>query len=165
MEKYSVYEMTAQIPYKQRKDIGRGCALIDEEPKLIARFDTMEEAREELKKYTSKVEFVKHVVSYYQVTEYCIEIAEFDEDGEFVSGSDYDFVLFPVISFLELKHGDRIISPVDSEVNEIYVDTFGEMYLTCGPKSLFPIGQFDPNDFYLYDGYKNIGEIDEEFFK
>lgn len=95
VEKYSVYKHHLQIPYKLRKDIVSGCTLYDEEPELIARFNTMEEAKAELAKYKSSVEFVKHTVSYYDVTEYCIEIADFDEEGEFVSGSDYDFLELP----------------------------------------------------------------------
>lgn len=41
-------------------------------------------------------------------------------------------------SFDNLKHGDKIISPIDNEVTEFYINKDGEKYLT-GKKSLFSI--------------------------
>ena len=32
-------------------------------------------------------------------------------------------------------------------------------------KSLFDLFQFDEKDFYFYDGNKQIGEVDKEYFK
>ena len=66
-------------------------------------------------------------------------------------------------SFYNLKHGDKIISPIDSEVTGFYIDKDGEMFLES-PMCLFASYQFDPDDFYIYDGEKDIGEIDKEFF-
>ena len=67
-------------------------------------------------------------------------------------------------SFNELKDGDKIISPIDNEVTGFRIDKYdGEIYLTS-ENSVFPIFQFDPNDFYIYDGEKQIGEIDKEYF-
>ena len=66
-------------------------------------------------------------------------------------------------SFNELKDGDKIISPIDNEVTGFRIDKYdGERYLT-GPNSAYPIFQFDPNDFYIYDGTKEIGEVDKEY--
>lgn len=67
-------------------------------------------------------------------------------------------------SFDNLKHGDKIISPIDNEVTEFYIDKDGEKYLT-GKKSLFSIFQFNADDFYFYDGHKENGEIDNEYFE
>ena len=67
-------------------------------------------------------------------------------------------------SFDELKHGDKIISPIDCEVTGFFVDKDGEKYL-ASEKSLFAIYQFDANDFYRYTGQKEVGEVDKEFFK
>ena len=66
-------------------------------------------------------------------------------------------------TFDGLKHGDKIISPIDNEVTEFYVHTDGEKYLAL-KTSLFPIFQFLAEDFYIYDGEKEVGEIDKEFF-
>ena len=66
-------------------------------------------------------------------------------------------------SFDELKHGDKIISSIDNEVTEFYIDKDGEKYL-ASKKSLFPYFQFDAEDFYIYDGTKEIGEVDKEYF-
>lgn len=67
-------------------------------------------------------------------------------------------------SFDELNHGDKIISPIDCEVTQFYVDKDGEKYLS-GKKSLFPIYQFNAKDFYRYDGEVQNGEIDKAFFE
>ena len=67
-------------------------------------------------------------------------------------------------SFNELKDGDKIISPIDNEVTGFRIDKYdGEKYLT-GANSAYPIFQFDPNDFYIYNGTKEIGEVDKEYF-
>ena len=66
-------------------------------------------------------------------------------------------------TFDNLTHGDKIISPIDNEVTEFWVDKQGNKYLT-GKKSLFPIFQFNVDDFYFYDGDKENGEVDEEYF-
>ena len=70
----------------------------------------------------------------------------------------------PIESFNNLKHGDLIISPIDNEVTQYYVDKDGKKYLSS-KNSLFGIFQFDAEDFYFYDGNKQIGEVDKEYFK
>lgn len=67
-------------------------------------------------------------------------------------------------SFDALKHGDKIISPIDNEVTEFYIHKDGEKYL-ASKNSLFPYFQFDAEDFYVYDGEKEVGETDNDFFK
>lgn len=70
----------------------------------------------------------------------------------------------PLKSFDNLKHGDKIISPIDNEVTGFWVDNKGEKYL-AGKKSMFPLFQFTPPDFYMYRGMKDIGEVDTEYLK
>ena len=70
----------------------------------------------------------------------------------------------PIKSFNNLKHGDLIISPIDNEITQFYIDKDGNKYLT-GKKSLFDLLQFDEKNFYFYDGNKQIGEVDKEYFK
>ena len=67
-------------------------------------------------------------------------------------------------SFEKLKHGDKIISPIDNEVTEFYIDENGEKYL-ASKNSIYPYHQFEAEDFYIYDGTKEIGDIDKEYFK
>lgn len=66
-------------------------------------------------------------------------------------------------SFEKLKHGDRIISPIDNVVTEFYIDKDGDKYL-ASKESLFPYYQFNAEDFYIYDGEKEVGEIDNGYF-
>ena len=67
-------------------------------------------------------------------------------------------------SFGNLKKGDKIISPLDNEVTGVYVYPDGDMYLESS-RCLFAVGQFDPEDYYFYDGEKEIGELDKEYFE
>lgn len=59
------------------------------EPEEIKRWsmDQEEEAKETLKKYRCEYEKAREL---WYITEYALEYFEADEDGEFVSGSDYD---------------------------------------------------------------------------
>ena len=66
-------------------------------------------------------------------------------------------------SFDALKHKDKIISPIDSEVTEFLINNEGEKYL-ANKNSMYPYVQFDPKDFYIYNGTKEVGEIDKDFF-
>ena len=66
-------------------------------------------------------------------------------------------------SFEDLKHGDLIISPIDKEVTAFYIDSEGDKYL-ANDKCIYPCHQFYAEDFFIYDGNKEVGEIDEEFF-
>lgn len=68
------------------------------------------------------------------------------------------------VKFEELKHGQKIISPIDNEVTEFYIDNEGEKYL-ASENSLFPYYQFDEDDFYIYDGEKKVGEVDNKYFE
>ena len=95
MRKYRILKNYVEIRVKNQHEIVEGCSISCEEPELIAVFDTLAEAEVELKKYSTSVHYTPHTVSYYAVTEYCIEICEYDEDGEFESGSDYIFTEMP----------------------------------------------------------------------
>lgn len=66
-------------------------------------------------------------------------------------------------SFEKLQHRDRIISPIDNVVTEFYIDKDGDKYL-ASKKSLWNYAQFDADDFYYYNGNKEVGEIDKEYF-
>ena len=66
-------------------------------------------------------------------------------------------------SFEELKHGDKIISPIDNEVTEFFIDKDGDKYL-ASQSSAYPYFQFDADDFYIYDGNMEVGEVDKDFF-
>lgn len=67
-------------------------------------------------------------------------------------------------SFDELKHGDKIISPIDNEVTLFSIDSDGIKYLTS-KHCAFPAFQFNAEDFYTYAGTKEVGEIDNDYLK
>jgi hypothetical protein len=67
-------------------------------------------------------------------------------------------------SFENLKHGDKIISPIDNEVTAFYIDKDGDKYLASA-RSIWPLFQFDADDYYVYTGNKEVGEVDKEYFE
>ena len=58
-------------------------------------------------------------------------------------------------TFNNLKNGDLIISPIDNEVTQYYIDKDGIKYLSS-KNSLFGIFQFDAEDFYFYNGERSV---------
>jgi len=70
----------------------------------------------------------------------------------------------PLVSFDILKNGDKIISPIDKEVTEFLISKNGDKYL-ASKHSMFYFTQFNPKDFYKYDGSKEVGEVDGDYFK
>lgn len=70
----------------------------------------------------------------------------------------------PIKSFDNLKHGDKIISPIDNEITAYYVGNNNEKYL-ASKSCIYPLFQFEAEDFYYYDGEKEVGEKDIGYFK
>ena len=94
MKKYEVKENTIEVNYKNRKSIKAGVSLESEnqEPTIIASFDTLKEAQKKLKELKTDIKENHYNGTYYNVTEYYIEENEYDEDGEWLTGGDiYDF--------------------------------------------------------------------------
>lgn len=92
MMKYEIKKNNGQ--FREENEAVEGCTLQqrDQEPEVLEVFDTLEEAREALKKYKGSAKYVRDVVPFYQVTEFYIEQNEYDEDGEWISGGDiWDF--------------------------------------------------------------------------
>lgn len=89
---YEVKRFIAEIRTKDRNNIKNGCCLEDTDPETIKKFNTIEEAVEELKKYQPSCRYYSSAVPFYKVEEYAVDIHTEDEDGEFVNGSDYDSV-------------------------------------------------------------------------
>lgn len=90
MIKYEIKKGYEEVSWKDRKKIMPGITVDtdgDKEPELIAEFDTLEEARKELKKYESSIWLLSGGAgAYYGIEEYYIEENEYEEDGEWVDG-------------------------------------------------------------------------------
>lgn len=87
MIKYEIKKGYEEVRWKDRKKIMPGIATQTEEPELIAVFDTLEEAKEELKKYESIIWLLSGGAgAYYGIWEYYIEENEYDEDGDWIDG-------------------------------------------------------------------------------
>lgn len=94
MKKYEVKESTIEVNYKNRKNIKAGVSLESEnqEPTIIASFDTLKEAQKKLKELKTDIKENHYNGTFYNVTEYYIEGNEYDEDGDWLTGGDiYDF--------------------------------------------------------------------------
>lgn len=88
----TIYELTKYTKEtRNRKEIVEGCTLDDCNPEIIEKFTDSDEALKRLSEMPkSKAEaFSSCGMTFYMVTEYAVEAYEADEDGDFVSGSDY----------------------------------------------------------------------------
>ena len=101
MKKYEIMKSYREISYKNRDEIREGCTMeqADQEPEMMESFDSLEAAREALKKYQSEVEELRGGAgTFFGVTEYYIQNAEYDEDGDWIGGGDvWDFSPLPEI--------------------------------------------------------------------
>lgn len=103
MIRYEIVKRTAEISWKDRKEIKEGCTydVLFEDgsadyPELIASFDSEEEARKEFENYKTHIyEYSGIVGSLYLVEEYCIEKNKYDEDD--------DVITIGVCEFSEMK--------------------------------------------------------------
>lgn len=98
---FEIKKFSAEIKSKNRKVIKTGCCLEDIEPESIKKFETLEAALEELKKYKPSC---YNVNGFYHVEEYMVECYEVDEDGDFVEGSDY----YSAYEFIFNEEEDKI---------------------------------------------------------
>lgn len=86
MKKYYITEFRAEI--KDKRNIAPGCTANDQEPEPLKGFDSLEKAREELKRYKTSI---YDYPEYKLVVEYGITIHEWNEDEEeFVWDGDID---------------------------------------------------------------------------
>ena len=89
MKKYEIVMKRAEIYYKERAKIKEGCTMDCQEPETITSFETLEEAKEELKKYQTSIrELSNHGMMYFLIEEYMVVENEYDEDGEWMAGGD-----------------------------------------------------------------------------
>lgn len=87
MRKYEVLRKDVEIKYAERKSLKPGCAVsaLDVVPETIKSFDTLEEAEKELSKYNTRIwKLSNSGGAYFAVSEYYIELNEYDSDGLFV---------------------------------------------------------------------------------
>lgn len=93
MKEWNIYKATREIKERDISEIVQGCTFfcdgVSEE--LIKSCDTLEEAREVLKKYkTDIIYYSGNTEGCYLITEYCILPEIYDEDGETVESGDIE---------------------------------------------------------------------------
>lgn len=87
MRKYEILRKDVEIKFADRKNINCGCAVgvLDVVPETIKSFDTLEDAEKELSKYNTRIwKLSNSGGAYFTVSEYYIELNEYDFDGLFV---------------------------------------------------------------------------------
>lgn len=85
----------------------------DQYPEILASYDTLKEAKEALKDYTSEI---RDMSGYNLITEYYIEENAYDEEGEWISGGDvWEFA--PVLTL-------DMMEDIAREVTEDFFDEF-----------------------------------------
>lgn len=104
MLKYVLKKCSCTCYWKDRKQVDKGYAVFnDENPEIIKMFDDEQQALQELSKYeTSVIYYDGSPFNFYLVTEYCIEIGEYDEEGEYCGDTvDYYITDFPAYEDIE----------------------------------------------------------------
>lgn len=141
MKRFEIRKESVEINYKNRFDIKEGITLQDVDcvhnPELIEIFDTLEEAREALKKYKTSIRTFKATLgTIFLVTEYYIEENVYDEDGEWIEGGDvFDFtpMIIKVVResdsteiarFGNMADAEKFINNYDEENENAVVDLF-----------------------------------------
>lgn len=87
MKKWNIYKATREIKERDISEIVQGCTFFCDDifSELVKSCDTLEEARETLKRYKTDITAYDGC---YLVTEYCILPEIYDEDGEIVESGD-----------------------------------------------------------------------------
>ena len=130
MKEWNIYKATREIKERDISEIVQGCTFfcdgVSEE--LIKSCDTLEEAREVLKKYKTDITAYGGC---YLVTEYCVLPEIYDEDGETVESGDIEEITEMkfgvedeewnvVKTFDNLKEADNFIHSDQRELTLIY---------------------------------------------
>ncbi len=91
MEKYNIYKAEKEIKSRNTCDIVESCTVSGDDifSELIKTCDTLEEAREALKKYKTDITYYSgNVGGYFLIVEYYILPETYDEDGEIIESGD-----------------------------------------------------------------------------
>lgn len=81
MKKYYITRMTNEI--KKASDFKPGCTFApDVNPERIEEYDTEEDAKRALSERFTDITRYHHVITYWLIEEYWLEVVEFDDDGE-----------------------------------------------------------------------------------
>lgn len=134
MKKYNIYKATREIKERNMCDIVEGCTVSGDDifDELIKSCDTLEEAREALKKYKTDITYYAgNVEDCYLITEYYVLPEIYDEDGEIVESGDIEEITKMKIgvededwnvvkTFDNLKEADDFIHNDERELTLIY---------------------------------------------
>lgn len=85
MKKYEIIENSVEVKDIKKYEQGITTKQDNQEPNVEESFDTLEEAKESLKNYTTEI---TKMSGYYLITEYYIEENVYNEDNEWVDGGD-----------------------------------------------------------------------------
>lgn len=132
MIKYELRKGSIEISYKNRFEIAPGIA-VDDIDEVIATFDTLEDAKKELEKYSTYIRSLSGSAgSYYLVEEYFVEEIELDEDEDFICSlgvHEYSKMEFELIekpsyktlaTFDNMRDAEEAYNNYDGD-NEIYI--------------------------------------------
>lgn len=98
--RYELKTSKTEVEYRKKEQLKEGASEErDPSPELIETFESKQEALEELKKYRTEIHLMQGATNkYYHITEYYVEEAHYDSDGEWIGGGDIlEFSEFPTI--------------------------------------------------------------------
>ena len=130
MKKWNIYKATREIKERDISEIVQGCTFFCDDifSELVKSCDTLEEARETLKRYKTDITAYNGC---YLITEYCILPEIYDEDGDIVESGDTVEITEMKISvedekwnviktFDNLKEADDFIHNDERELTLVY---------------------------------------------
>ena len=130
MKKWNIYKATREIKERDISEIVQGCTFFCDDifSELVKSCDTLEEARETLKRYKTDITAYDGC---YLVTEYCILPEIYDEDGEIVESGDAEEITEMKIvvedeewnavkTFDNLKEADDFVHNDERELTLVY---------------------------------------------
>lgn len=93
---FNLIKRSGEVSFRDISEITPGCTLNEEmDDTIIATYSDEAEALEALKSYTATVYSYNNLKNRLVITEYLVEEYTADDDGEFISGSDFTPCAWP----------------------------------------------------------------------
>ena len=138
MKKFELRKNSIEVSLENRKTIKEGITTTqdDQYPEIVTSFDSLEDAKNELKKYKSSIrELSGGAGKYYLVEEYYIEENTYNEEGEWLEGGDIWEFSKITIELVEKSSYDTIatfdnMEDAEAAYNDYDYEGENEVYLS-----------------------------------
>ena len=133
MKIYELIKNRSEFMWKDRFEIQPGCTYHQDNPDLecIALYKSSEIALEELKRYHTDISKLSGGAgTFYSVTEYYVQVSEYDADGNWLSTEIYDFSDIGIALVDESSHDEVAFFDNLQDAEQALRDYDGEAFLS-----------------------------------